>query len=94
MPTLDATISGHVQGVGFRAFVRREASALGLSGSVWNEDRGPVRVRASGARADLERLAALLRRGPAHSTVRSVDLAWSEGESEAGPFRVGFGDPR
>ncbi len=40
------TIKGHVQGVGFRSFVHRTATTLGISGEVWNAPDGSVKVHA------------------------------------------------
>ncbi|HRC85758.1 MAG TPA: acylphosphatase, partial [Thermoanaerobaculia bacterium] len=37
-----ARVTGRVQGVGFRAFVRREGRRLGLSGEVRNLEDGSV----------------------------------------------------
>src|SRR6185437_8958613 len=42
------TVTGHVQGVGFRWFVARHARSLGLSGYARNLDDGRVEVVASG----------------------------------------------
>jgi acylphosphatase len=75
---LHATVRGYVQGVGFRAFVRRRALALGLDGYVRNTWDGEVEVLAVGPRGDLESLLDDLRRGPSESEVSSVDAAWSE----------------
>ena len=58
------TVAGRVQGVGFRYFVARTARGLGLSGYVRNLPDGTVEVAASGDRAALESLAALLEKGP------------------------------
>ena len=40
--TVSARITGRVQGVGFRAWTRREAQGLGLSGFVRNEPVGTM----------------------------------------------------
>jgi len=66
-----------VQGVGFRYFVERAASALGLDGYVRNLDDGSVEVYAAGNQAKLSELAGLLWKGPRWAEVRGVD------ESEA-----------
>lgn len=76
---LTALISGDVQGVGFRAFVRRHALDLGLAGSAENLSDGRVEVVAEGPRSELEHLLVFLRRGPAHAKVENVEVHWSEG---------------
>ena len=43
-----AVVSGHVQGVGYRYFVREIASAAGLAGSARNLPDGRVEVVAEG----------------------------------------------
>jgi acylphosphatase len=70
---LDATIHGQVQGVGFRWFVKRHATRLGLHGWVANQPGGSVRVVAEGSPQALHELAELLRRGPAGAAVSNVD---------------------
>lgn len=67
-----ATVSGQVQGVGFRWFVVREASGLGLVGWVANAPDGSVRLEAEGDRASVERLLALVRVGPPGARVNGV----------------------
>jgi hydrogenase maturation protein HypF len=69
-------VRGAVQGVGFRPFVHRQASALGLAGWVINSSQGVV-IEAEG---DPERIAALVQKiraaPPANSIVESVE-AWA-----------------
>jgi acylphosphatase len=62
-----------VQGVGFRYFAFREATALGLTGWVRNLPDGRVEVQASGSEAELVHLLTALHRGPRHSAVSGVD---------------------
>jgi acylphosphatase len=69
------TVSGQVQGVGYRWFVARHARGLGLSGFACNLADGRVEVVASGDDAALARLEALLRTGPANARVASVERA-------------------
>ncbi len=71
-------VSGHVQGVGFRWFVVKNALEIGVTGCVRNEDDGRVHVYATGTPDQLNRLAALLHVGPRMAQVRGVE------EREAG----------
>lgn len=59
-----ATVRGDVQGVGFRWFVVRRASELGLVGWVANASDGSVRLEAEGDQEAVERLMTLVRTGP------------------------------
>ncbi len=67
-------VTGRVQGVGFRYFVQRRATALNLAGHVRNLSDGSVRVYAAGPAALLNKLEALLRQGPPQSQVRNVEV--------------------
>jgi acylphosphatase len=71
---LVAVVHGDVQGVGFRWFVVREASRLGLTGWVANRADGAVEVVAEGPADDLERLAIELREGPSGASVSRLEL--------------------
>jgi acylphosphatase len=62
-----------VQGVGFRWFVEKNASDIGVRGWVRNEDDGRVQVYAIGTPDQLWDLAALLYRGPRMAEVRGVE---------------------
>lgn len=71
-PLLHVRITGRVQGVGFRWFVREEARRLGLSGWVTNLPTGEVLVVAGGEPASLDRLRAALEVGPTGATVAGM----------------------
>ena len=62
-------VRGRVQGVGFRAFVAREAEALGLDGWTRNRRSGTVEVVVSGEAETVDRMLAALRGGPPGSLV-------------------------
>jgi len=71
-------VRGAVQGVGYRAFVRRHALDLGLAGHAENLADGRVEVVVEGERREIEHALIALRRGPAHADVLGIDVAWSE----------------
>ena len=74
---LHATVSGKVQGVGFRYFVTDKARKMKLYGHVRNLPAGRrVEVIAAGQNPILEKLAELLRCGPPLAEVTSVTLKW------------------
>jgi acylphosphatase len=64
-----------VQGVGFRAFVWREAAALGVAGWVRNRADGSVEAVISGDEPSLDRLLDRIGGGPRFSRVDRVDTA-------------------
>lgn len=84
---LSAMVRGRVQGVGFRFFVRRVASDLGLYGYVRNSPDGAVEVVAEGPRPVLEHLLAVLRQGPPHARVDEVTETWGSATHEFADFR-------
>jgi acylphosphatase len=69
-------VDGLVQGVGYRNFVERKASQLGLAGFVMNLKDGRVRVRVEGTRGHIEELARDLGTGPPLSHVQRVEVMW------------------
>jgi acylphosphatase len=71
---VEAVVRGHVQGVGFRWFVLRQAAVLGVSGWVANERDGAVRVVAEGPAEGVELLLAALREGPAGAAITEVSV--------------------
>ena len=69
---LHARISGRVQGVGFRWFVREEARRLGLAGWVRNLPTGELELVAEGAPDALDALARSIGKGPPGARVELV----------------------
>ena len=79
MQRLQAVVTGRVQGVAFRDFVRREASSRGITGYVRNGDDGKsVEVVAEGGESALAALVDALRSGPRFARVDRVETAFSE----------------
>ncbi len=67
-------ISGNVQGVFFRAFVKENAEKLGLKGYVRNLENGRVEVFVEGNADKVDKLIELCKQGPKHAKVRNVDV--------------------
>ena len=81
-------VSGLVQGVGFRPWVHRLASAHGLSGFVRN-DGGVVVIEAQGAATALDRLAAALATdSPPLARVEAVTIEAIAPKPDADVFRI------
>lgn len=70
------TICGVVQGVGFRPWVYRLATEMGLAGWVSNTAQG-VRIEVEGGRTELEQfLVRLEPEKPPHSFIQSIETLW------------------
>ena len=80
-------IHGSVQGVGYRAFVEREAVAIGLSGWVRNRRDGTVEAVFSGEVEAVEAMLALCMRGPRLARVERVERLAAPAPLD-GPFLV------
>lgn len=89
MAELHVRVTGLVQGVGFRWFVREQARRLGLDGWVRNHADGSVEVLAQGDADQLDLLRRALERGPDGARVSSVDvLAQAAPEPGFHPFGI------
>ncbi len=82
------SISGRVQGVGFRYSTCVQADALGVHGWVRNLPDGRVEVVAEGPRDVVEHLIAWSHEGPLLARVRDVDVSWEDARDEPSGFRV------
>lgn len=67
--TVQILVEGRVQGVGFRAFVEREAMALGLVGWVRNRRTAAVEAVLAGPSSAIDRALTRIATGPAASRV-------------------------
>jgi acylphosphatase len=83
--TLHVTITGDVQGVGYRAWAEAEARARGLSGWVRNRRDGSVEAVVSGPDDKVTEMIAYFWQGPRSSRVERVDA-----EPGEFPMQPGF----
>ena len=86
MPTVEIVVRGHVQGVGFRWALRREAERRGVTGWVRNRRDGAVEARITGEETDVDAVVAWARHGPPLAHVERVDATRVEaGDGADGP---------
>jgi len=81
-------ISGHVQGVCFRAYTVKKATELSLTGQVRNLADGLVEVIAQGAKPHLDELIAWCHEGPPHASVSSVITTRSVIDEDYEDFQI------
>ena len=86
--SIHLTISGRVQGVGYRAWLHDRAGALGLSGWVRNRREGTVEAMIQGPSDDVARLLEECRSGPPAARVDGIECAETADEALPGDFEV------
>jgi len=67
-------ITGHVQGVCYRARAKEKAEGLGLLGTIQNEQDGSVVLEVEGTSEQLSKLVRWCHKGSPGAEVRSVDV--------------------
>lgn len=67
-------VYGVVQGVSYRAWVRKQAQELGVVGYVENESDGTVEIDAQGEEQQLEQLIDRCQNGSSLSEVERIDV--------------------
>ncbi len=75
MDSIILTVSGKVQGVFFRANVRRKAEELGLKGYAKNLENGDVEIAAEGYPESINELIRFIKSNPGASRVKNVEIA-------------------
>lgn len=81
-------ITGFVQGVGYRKFVKHEAVKLGLTGWVRNLPDGSVEALVQGEKEKIEILIGKCRKGPFLSEVEKVDVVWEDKKEIFSDFSI------
>ena len=66
---IHARVSGRVQGVGFRYFVKEHAERLNLTGWVKNRPDGDVELEVQGTKKDVRLMLVALNQGPSMAFV-------------------------
>jgi acylphosphatase len=79
--TLQLTITGRVQGVGYREWLRAEALRLGVRGWVRNRRDGSVEAVVQGSPAAVDILITLARGGPPAADVTRLEALPVSAES-------------
>ena len=67
-------ITGTVQGVLYRAFVKENAEKLDVKGFVRNLEDGRVEAFLEGNPEEVEKMIDLCKQGPKHSRVRNIEI--------------------
>ena len=81
-------VSGFVQGVGYRQFVKKTARNLGLKGWSKNISEGRVEVVFVGEKQKIEEALKILKKGPFLSEVRNMDVEWEEKDTDFNSFEI------
>lgn len=81
-------ILGFVQGVGFRAYVRKNARNLNIKGYVKNLPDQRVEALVQGSKEDIQKLIVICEKGTFFSEVKSVQVEWEEAEEDFSDFSI------
>jgi acylphosphatase len=84
MRSVRLTITGRVQGVGYRIWAERKAVALGLRGWVRNRADGSVEFQAAGDDNAVAALIEACRTGPRHAEVSAVTVVHADDDGSTG----------
>ena len=84
MTAVDVTVTGRVQGVGFRMSTAQEALRLGVSGWVANEPDGSVAAHLEGDEDAVAALVHWCRTGPSYAGVSALDVQPAEATGATG----------
>ena len=74
MKSIHLIVSGRVQGVFFRANIKRKADELNLKGYAKNLENGDVEVVVEGSEEKINELIEFIKNGPGISKVKDITL--------------------
>lgn len=86
----EITVSGLVQGVGFRHFVITNAEEMELKGYTKNLNNGDVEIVAEGPKERIDVLFNKVKIGPMHAQVKDTFIKWRDYKGEFTRFEVRY----
>lgn len=81
-------VQGLVQGVFYRASIKKRANELGLTGWIKNNSDGTVTVCAKGEKTKLEQFVGYCKTGSNSSKVENINTLWEESGREFEGFQI------
>ena len=81
-------VTGRVQGVFYRSFVRNKAKMLNLKGWVKNTMDGCVEILFEGETEDINAAVEECRRGPAYAQITDLRVEWEKPTGEFKAFEI------
>jgi len=81
-------VEGLVQGVGFRYYVHRHATNLGLSGFASNLFDGSVEIEVEGNRSAIEEFIKMVKVGPRSAQVTNLSIEWKDVQKRYSHFEI------
>lgn len=86
--TAHVFVSGFVQGVGFRQFVKHQALKIGLTGWVKNLSDNRVKAVFSGSENQINKIISLCRKGPFLSEVKDIQVDFEDTKQCFNSFEI------
>lgn len=71
-------ISGFVQGVGFRAYIRSKARKIGVNGWIRNLSDNRVEAVLQGDKNAIEKVISYCKKGPFFANVTNITIDWEK----------------
>lgn len=85
------TVAGKVQNVGFREFLRKEASRLGgILGYAKNLKNGNLEILVSGEEEKIRQFEKICRKGPLLASIREVNVEEVDSDDEFDAFVIKY----
>ena len=81
-------ISGFVQGVGYRQFVKSKARQLGLVGWVKNSSQATVEAVFVGSKEKIQEIIKECKKGPFLAEVKDIDVKWGKIKEQFDIFEI------
>lgn len=88
MSTALLKITGHVQGVFYRAHAQEEAKKLGLKGYAKNLPEGSVEALVQGPEEKIKQFINWAKEGSPRAEVKNVEIKWDNVEKEFPDFEI------
>lgn len=85
--TAHVFISGFVQGVGFRQFIKKSSEHTGVTGWIRNLSDNRVEAVFQGSKEQINKIISLCRKGPFLAEVKNVEVIWEENHKEI-PYKT------
>ncbi|MDD3804256.1 MAG: acylphosphatase [bacterium] len=89
LKSVELTVKGLVQGVGFRYYVRDEAKQLGISGWVKNLSNGDVLILAQGEESGIDEFIEKIKSGNSFARIEEVEVK-EAGEEMLNDFQIKY----